>query len=192
MGGEESQSPFFLRPGDPGGPQGLSDHHLAPVSRGGCGAQRPAPDVRQRVPSRNRGSTSRSGVAVHTTRTILGLTTLSSRAGAGIGGTTYWAQVTRSAKNGSVGNCRSPTPRPGPQAIAPTKAATVETQATIPTCYHCIHFEPTATSPNPTQALGQCLKRRKGRYGVAAPCGDAIPREVGADLTAEGGRTWTS
>ena len=91
----------------------------------------------------------------------------------------------------------SPTPTLRPQRSAtpmpvPVPTSRAQAMATIPTCHGCAHFEPAAMSPNPTQALGQCLKRRKGRYGVAAPCGDAIPREVGADLTAEGGRTWTS
>ncbi|MBM4284358.1 MAG: hypothetical protein FJ128_03785 [Deltaproteobacteria bacterium] len=37
------------------------------------------------------------------------------------------------------------------------------------TCHDCGHFRP-AVSPNPTQAWGRCLDRKKGRYGCALPC----------------------
>jgi hypothetical protein len=40
----------------------------------------------------------------------------------------------------------------------------------ILTCYECGHFRPAVNSPNPTQALGHCRKRGRGRYGAATAC----------------------
>lgn len=50
----------------------------------------------------------------------------------------------------------------------------------ILTCFECPHFE-TYPGPNPRQAWGKCLKRKKGRFGCATACEAALapgPKEV--------------
>jgi len=47
-------------------------------------------------------------------------------------------------------------------------------QAPSKTCYECPDFRPGQNSPNPTQAWGYCIKFKRGRYGVAKPCHEAV------------------
>lgn len=69
---------------------------------------------------------------------------------------------------------------PDPEAKAqPNKHKTlkrIRPETAAGTCYDCRHFQPGASSPNPTQAWGWCRHLGKGRYGVARTC-DAFVAE---------------
>jgi len=64
-------------------------------------------------------------------------------------------------------------PDPQPRNSRPRKAGDLKSlnhAPTAATCSECAHFTPARSSPNPTQAWGECRKLDKGRYGVARAC----------------------
>jgi hypothetical protein len=55
-----------------------------------------------------------------------------------------------------------------------------EKSAEALTCFHCEHFIPSDSSPNPAHAWGRCRKHNKGKYGVAKACESLLysPKET--------------
>ncbi len=65
--------------------------------------------------------------------------------------------------------------KPEPVAVEVVDYLARETQAPerLLTCADCPHFS-ASPGPNPREAFGRCLKRKRGRFGCATPCDAAL------------------
>jgi len=70
--------------------------------------------------------------------------------------------------------------KPEPVAVEVVACLARETQTSerLLNCADCPHFS-ASPGPNPRQAFGRCLKRKRGRYGCATACDAALTDDVG-------------